>query len=463
MFFQTGLGISIETTSLSMAYLKASFRTVKLKAQAVHSLPAEKSPEERLGIVKKMIRSFMTGNRIASTDIYLSIPRDLAILRYIELPLAVKENLQGTLGYEMEKYIPFSSDDVYFDGQIISEDKTKGMMTVLLVAAPRDAVAPYFDLCAEIGVGISGMEICATALGSYFFHGGEAVRGRKLAVLYMADGCMEIDLFKDGLLHYSRHAAATGDGKDIVAGAQRELELLEKSLTDEEKLPRILFYGPRETRRLFKYQGKSDRFEIHCPDFSAEQASLYELMPAYGAALKAIQKMPMSINLLPEGLRKKPGRAGYYVMLILSGLLVLSLLSWGGGTIMRKRLDLDRLNTKIKQLSAKVTHVEKIRSRCTAMEEQIAYLNSLDDNHVPALDILRDLSDIIPESAWVNRFSIAGKKVKIEGYADAASELIPLLEESSLFDDVAFVSAITKTKDGKERFRIALKTGHGRP
>ena len=152
-----------------MVYLKASFRAVKLEAHAVHSLPADKNPEERLDTAKKMIRAFMTANRIASTDIYLSIPRDLAILRYIELPQAVKENLRDTLGYEMEKYIPFSTDDVYFDGQIISEDKTTGMLTVLLVAADRKALAPYVDLCADFGLGISGMEICATALGSYFF------------------------------------------------------------------------------------------------------------------------------------------------------------------------------------------------------------------------------------------------------------------------------------------------------
>ena len=446
-----------------MAYLKASFRTVKLAAQAVYSLPVDKSPEERLGIVKNMIRTFMTKNRIALTDIYLSIPRDLAMLRYIELPLAVKENFRGTLGYEMEKYIPFSADDVYFDGQIISEDKATGMLTVLLVAADKGAVAPYVDLCADLGVGISGMEICATALSGYFFHGGKAARGQALAVLYMADDVMEVDLFKDGLLHYSRHGATAENGNDIVAGVQRELDLLDKDLNDEEKPLSVLFCGPREMAGFFKRQDKGDGVEIHCPDLSGEQVSLYELMPAYGVALKAIQKMPMNINLLPQGLRKKPGRAGYYAMLVLGGLLVLSLLSWGGGIILHKRLELDRLNTKIVQLGAKVAHVEKIRARCATFEEQIAYLSSLDDNHVPVLDILRDLSDIIPESAWVNRLSVSGKDVKIEGYADVASELIPLLEESPLFFDVAFVSAITKTKDGKKRFRIGLKTGQGRP
>ena len=49
------------------------------------------------------------------------------------------------------------------------------------------------------------------------------------------------------------------------------------------------------------------------------------------------------------------------------------------------------------------------------------------------------------------------KKLEIEGQADSASGLITLLEDSPLFNDVAFQSAITKTKEGKERFNIVMK------
>jgi general secretion pathway protein L len=76
---------------------------------------------------------------------------------------------------------------------------------------------------------------------------------------------------------------------------------------------------------------------------------------------------------------------------------------------------------------------------------------------LPALNILKDLSRRIPEGAWVRKFDFSDKGVQIEGHADSASELIPLLETSPLFKDVAFLSPITKSKDGKERFRIGLK------
>ncbi|MDD5722762.1 MAG: PilN domain-containing protein [Syntrophales bacterium] len=458
MLFQTGLGISIETGFLSVAYLKATFREVQLKGHAVYDLSAEKTLEERLAVARTMILAFLKDNHILSTDIYFSIPRSLAMLRYVELPLAVKENLHETLGYEMEKYTPFSVDDVYFDCRIISEDKEEGTLTALLVAAERDAIGPYVRLCEGLGMGVSGMEVSSTALAGYFSHSGILAHRGPSAVAYMTGNHMEVDLFRNNLLWYSRHVEVAEDGSDLSAVMKREVALLGEKLDEGEEKPPVVFFGPCMDDGLFTPPDGDDPFELRRPDLSDGRMPSHELIPAYGCALKAIQKVSMNVNLLPVGLRKKLDKRGYYTMLFLAGLLALSLLSWGGSVIVRERLDLKRLNAQIEQLSAEVADVEKVRTRCGELEGQIAYLDSLGrGGSVPIIDILRDLTDIIPQSAWVNRFSVSDMDVKIEGYADSASELITRLEGFSTFSDVAFLSTITKTKDGKERFRIGLK------
>ncbi|HOO89324.1 MAG TPA: pilus assembly protein PilM [Syntrophales bacterium] len=461
MLFQTGLGVSIEKECLSVVYLKASFREVKLEAHAVYQLPADKALEERLTVARNMIREFLEKNHILSTDIYLSVPRDLAVLRYIELPLAVKENLRETLGYEMEKYVPFSADDVYFDCRIISEDREAGTLKMLLVAAAKDAVGPYTGLCQDLGTGISGIEISSTALTGYFSHGTVTGQAGSAAILYMAGGRIELNLVRNNLLLYSRYVEAGGDMSDLSAVVRHELELLHEDLNNEEEKPPVIFCGPPVDETFFTDPDGESLFEIQRLNFPDGRISSHELIPAYGCALKAIQKTPMNINLLPVGLRKKPSRAGYYAMLILGGLLILSLLSWGGGMIVRERLTLERLDTRIGQLSAQVAGVGEMRAQCNELEKQIDYLINLGGNRIPVLDVLRELSDIIPQSAWINSFYVSGDDVRIEGYAELASELIPLLEGSPLFGDVAFVSTITKTKDGKEKFRIGLKVKGG--
>jgi general secretion pathway protein L len=73
------------------------------------------------------------------------------------------------------------------------------------------------------------------------------------------------------------------------------------------------------------------------------------------------------------------------------------------------------------------------------------------------VDILNELSIIVPNSAWIKTMDITGNLIKLQGEADAASELINLLESSSLFEDAKFLSTIVKRKDGKESFNIGLK------
>ncbi|MCX5839684.1 MAG: PilN domain-containing protein [Deltaproteobacteria bacterium] len=72
------------------------------------------------------------------------------------------------------------------------------------------------------------------------------------------------------------------------------------------------------------------------------------------------------------------------------------------------------------------------------------------------MSVLLDLSKEIPEGAWLDRLALTDKGGDIEGYANSASALIPLLAASPLIKDVAFLSPITKGKDGKERFRIGF-------
>ena len=76
------------------------------------------------------------------------------------------------------------------------------------------------------------------------------------------------------------------------------------------------------------------------------------------------------------------------------------------------------------------------------------------------LDILKELTQLIPESMWLNRFSYDERKekkgIEISGYADTASEIIPILEESELFEDVKFKSSIVKDK-GKNKERLNVE------
>ena len=60
---------------------------------------------------------------------------------------------------------------------------------------------------------------------------------------------------------------------------------------------------------------------------------------------------------------------------------------------------------------------------------------------------------------WLTRFSYSEKKgvrsIDLSGFANAASELIPILEESTFFENVKFKSSIVKDRStDQEKFNV---------
>ena len=457
MLFQTSLGIDIEDNSVSFAYLKASFRGVRLATHATYALEEETSQKEKVDLLGGLVRDFLRKNGISPAALFLGLPRNLAILRYVELPLAVKENLRDTLGYEMEKYVPFSADAIYFDYQVIEEDKDSRKLKVLIVAAKKEAVDPYLDLAARIGVDISGIEIASTAMANYFCLQQDPDQVDTYAIVYLRDGHLELDLVKGGFLDYSRTVKRGEWGPELPGFISHELQKLKDSLGKRRRRLRTVLCGFDAKAEVVDHLKADEGLKIRLVDLSRRGIPSFAMIPAYGLALKGILRLPTDINLVPEGFRKRPNKTGLYTMFVLVCLVILSGIAWSGGMILFKQLHLSRLNAEIAGLQAEFPRIERTKAKCKKVEDQIDYLNVLHSGDVTVLNVLKELSQKIPKNAWVRTFTHSDKEVKIQGFAGSASELIPFLESSPLFEDVTFVSPITRAQDGKELFRIGLK------
>lgn len=178
---------------------------------------------------------------------------------------------------------------------------------------------------------------------------------------------------------------------------------------------------------------------------------------AFGLALRSLADAPVRINLLPAEWRRKPGRMGQYTLAALLACLLLAGLAWGGGHLMRQRMAEEARAAELQRLAEAVVEVDRLEKEIEALEARLDSLTALAGDKAPVLDILRELTQTIPETAWVQDFSYNENGGRIIGFADSATELIPLLEASPLFRDVVFLSTISKDRDGKERFSIGFQ------
>ncbi len=455
MLFQTSLGIDIQDEILGLTCLRGSSRDVQLVAHATYPL-AKGMDEEKQDALERLISNFLRENRLSPTTVFMGIPRHMAIIRYLDLPLAVKENLRQTIGYELEKFIPLSAEDIHFDYQIIFEDKEADQLRLLLVVVKKETLAPYLELLGRLGMGISGIEISSTALAEYFLYQGRKNSTSPLAFVYFRESGIEVGFLEDGTLSYSRMFAENSDEKDLAETLLNELGKIQHSRGEIEAPLETIICAAEERIFLLEALNEASYLDAHPVDLSRTGISSTGIIPAYGLALKGLRRAGMRINLLPLQLRKKPSRIASYTLFVLAGLILLTALAWGSGIVLKHRWTLDSLDGEINRLSAEIREIDKIRIHKENLENRINYLTTLQRGSAPVLDVLRELSIRIPEDAWVNQFDFSEKGITLNGEAASASELIPLLEDSPIFKNVAFLSTISKTRDGKERFRIGL-------
>lgn len=397
MLFQTSVGVDIRSDGVAVVCLKKTVKGVRLTAHSLFALDKDKSLQERLDGFGDWLVAFLKENQAAGrggADIFLGVPRDLAVIKKIRLPLAVKENLHSAVRFDLEKHVPLPEDEICFDCHILFEDKAENQLDILLVIAKKRDVMQYLESVEPLAA-IAGIDLGSSGMANF------------------------LDYLPDREI----------SGNDIADIIRNRNE------------------GGGSFHETEEVTDAASGFGLPTPD----------LAPAFGLALKGLVRVPVDINLIPAESRKKPSRLGVYTMLVLSILVVFSLLALSGSYFVRQNMTLKRMDAQLNRLSKEISDLDRIRQRTEELEERISYLGLLRGGNISALDILRELTRVIPETAWVQELSYTDKGLQLDGFAETATELIPLLEASPMFRDVVFLSSITKDRNGKERFRIGLE------
>jgi general secretion pathway protein L len=66
-------------------------------------------------------------------------------------------------------------------------------------------------------------------------------------------------------------------------------------------------------------------------------------------------------------------------------------------------------------------------------------------NYPSTINILRELTQVIPETAWVVSLNYSNKKITIQGEAESATSVIEAIENSPMFREVRFSSPVTRS------------------
>ncbi len=167
-----------------------------------------------------------------------------------------------------------------------------------------------------------------------------------------------------------------------------------------------------------------------------------------------------NLNLLPPEQRVRRGLWGQRLramVIVFSLLLVVaaSLLP-----IWQQRSLLLAANAKSGQLQAAANQALTLRDQLDRTLQTSRMLAEKKQAIPPRVDLLRELTLILPEDTWVERLQIKGDSLQINGQSTKASALVGIIEASDLLDSAGFLSPVTTDpRTGKERFLLGAHIG----
>lgn len=124
-----------------------------------------KEPESVADILRQLFKTY----GIKERNVAISIGGYSVIVKKINVQTMTEEQLQDTIHFEAEQYIPFDINDVNLDFQILGEsDQASNQMNVLLVAAKKEMINDYISLINLAGLNPCIIDIDAFALQNIF-------------------------------------------------------------------------------------------------------------------------------------------------------------------------------------------------------------------------------------------------------------------------------------------------------
>lgn len=464
---QISLGIDFRRNQLILCLLQKTWRRIRLLAYRVKSWEGEINGEE----LSSFIANFISSYPQAKDKIFISIPREKVVLRFLRLPWAARENLRQVLEYETPKYVPLERTEVYFDFKILHQD-AQGIDLVAIFAKKKD-VDFYLSLLEKIGLKAQAMQISSLgALNLFFYHTGENYK--KDAILLELQGSFgEINFIKEGKWGENFYFPLPIENKEEKIKEICHLGGVTEDLLSQ--TPIYVFGLAEDDQFISSLQNHPSFPNISFPPRNRIKTGAQDSLPAslYGTAglpLTGLGKTSFNLNLIPAETKKKVRQVGKFFFVIFLFLALFLTFSWIWGSYKKVQDELQFLRAEVNRKKPEVEAVEKLKKEREALLKEIAEFEKISSGEVKKIEILKELTLLLPPSVWLWNLKSTGQEVEISGFADSASDLLPLLDRSPFFEKVEFLAPVTKERERrlggekeKERFKIRMSLEKKRP
>jgi type IV pilus assembly protein PilM len=224
------VGLDIGSSAVKAVELKLSGKGYRLTAYGMQPVPPDSIVDGAIidaGAVAEAIKQVFEGSKgFKSKDVCTSLSGNAVIVKKITLPVMTPSELDESISWEAEQYIPFDIQDVNLDYQILDPGTgpdSRGSMEVLLVAAKKEKIGDYTTVIAQAGRTPVVVDVDAFALqNAYEVNYG--LDSREVVVLMNAGAsAVNINILQGDQSVFTRDISIGGNA--YTEAVQKELDL----------------------------------------------------------------------------------------------------------------------------------------------------------------------------------------------------------------------------------------------
>jgi type IV pilus assembly protein PilM len=227
---KTVVGLDIGSSAVKAVELKPAGKAYRVVAYGTEPIPPDSIVDgaiiDSAAVAEAIRRVFETNKAFQARDVCASLSGNAVIVKKISLPVMTETELDESIYWEAEQYIPFDIQDVNLDYQILDPGtgpESRGNMDVLLVAAKKEKIGDYTSVIAQAGKSAVIVDVDAFALQNAFEVNYGLEPGRIVVLLNAGASAININILQGDQSVFTRDISMGGNA--YTEAVQKELDL----------------------------------------------------------------------------------------------------------------------------------------------------------------------------------------------------------------------------------------------
>jgi type IV pilus assembly protein PilM len=207
------IGLDIGSSSIKMLQVKATPKGIRLLDFGIEPLPPQTIVDGTImdqGAVVEAIRRLRAALGIRNRQVATAISGHSVIIKKIQVPQMPADELAEQLQVEAEQHIPFRSDEVEIDHQLVNPRNAQGLMELLLVAAKKEVIADYAQVIRDAKLLPVVMDVTAFTVQNAFEASYDAGPGESVALINIGAAISNINIITEGTSIFTRDVTVGG-------------------------------------------------------------------------------------------------------------------------------------------------------------------------------------------------------------------------------------------------------------